>query len=705
MKAIFPALLLMVLWLEPASADEQRIFCGKSVEGWMEILRDKTGTAAGHRRAVWALGCFGPEAQAAVPALIEALRHGQFKNEAVEALVQIGSGADVTVPILIERYLKRGCQHRTGMGAFVVDDSMEESLVRIGGPAVPALLEVLNGPDRDMRVCAAAVLGKIGPAARAAVPALIRTIEHPDTDRQAVILRSFAISALGQIGSEARAAVPVLNRHLDEALPHLSPDWHHLGFDDATAAGVRLRYDLRRRVAFDVATALDGIGAPPVRKLLDMFLRTGDPLVAHQLACLGSRAREATPSLRGALSDKRLQVRIFAAVALAHIEPSATGSIPVLIEGLNHLDEMPRVVVREVPRALARLGPKARPALPTLIGLVHKECDDPQVCLALVQIDLEGKDCVPALISALDHVDFHVVDASANCLGLLGPRASNAVPALVAAMTRDFDEEFSNGYDPQVSAAKALRRIGPQAKSAIPALIGALKYRRRLDDRGEVHDFSAAATAAEVLGSFGAEAKTAIPALIEAAQTREKDDASWELRQAAIWALGRMGPDAKTAIPVLRNLIEDDRTPADYLPEAMAALYQLAPDGKELAEKWLENPPGDWVGRQGRLSARHMPDVVGGRALVLGVMGRTSVEGDCLTRSDLERLDWMIAQADPRDLDPPMLVGGWFENLGRFGVGGRLAIPRLNEFRKHSNPWVRMWAAEALRRIGPEGIR
>jgi HEAT repeat protein len=701
MRAIFPALFVLVLWFQPARADEQRMFCGKTVEGWREVLRDRTGTADGHRQAVWALGCFGPEAKAAVPDLIEALRHGQFQNEAVEALVQIGSSADVTVPILIERFLKRGCQHRTGMGTFFVDDSMEESLGRIGGPAVPALLEVLNGPDRDMRVCAASVLGKIGPAARAAVPALIRAIEPPDTDGQVRGLRRQVITALGRIGSEARAAVPVLNRHLDEALKLLPVEGPFTSQLEASYA---------RRVALDIATALDRIGAPPVRQLLDTFLRTGDWLVARQLAWLGPRAPEATPSLRGALSDKRLQVRISAAVALAHIDRSATEAIPALIEGLNHLldddpfrvivrevlgDDTPRVAVREVPRALARLGPKARPAIPTLIGLVKTECDVPDVHMALVQIDPGGKECVPALISALDHENYHVADVAANCLGLLGRQAKDAVPALAAAMTRDFDEVFSNGYDPQVSAAKALRRIGTPAKSAIPALIGALKYRRRLGDRDDVHDFSVAVNAAEVLASFGAEAKAAIPALMEAVQTRAKDDESWELRQAAILALGRMGPDAKTAIPVLRNLIKEDRTPSDYLPEALAALYQLAPDGKELAEKWLEKPPGDWFG----------PDEVEGRALVLGVMGRTSVEGDCLTRSDLKRLDWMFAEADPRDWDPPMHVGEWFEDLGRFGVGGRLAIPRLNDFRKHSNPWVRMWATEALRRIVREDIR
>ena len=205
-------------WLQPAWADEPRTFCGKTDQGWLAVFRDKTNTEIQRRQAMAALGCFGPEAKAAIPDLIEALRRGQFKNEAVEAMVQIGSGAELAVPILIERILRRGCQHRTGMGTFFVDDSMEESLVRIGSPAVLALLQVLSGPDRDMRMCAAAVLGKIGPAAQAAVPSLIRAIEDPDTDRHAVILKGHAIMALGRIGSGARAALPVLNRHLDEAL-------------------------------------------------------------------------------------------------------------------------------------------------------------------------------------------------------------------------------------------------------------------------------------------------------------------------------------------------------------------------------------------------------------------------------------------------------------------------------------------------------
>jgi PBS lyase HEAT-like repeat len=59
---------------------------------------------------------------------------------------------------------------------------------------------------------------------------------------------------------------------------------------------------------------------------------------------------------------------------------------------------------------------------------------------------------------------------------LLGPRAKDAISALAASLTREFGEGFSNGYEPQASAAKALRRIGPGARSAIPALIAALKF-------------------------------------------------------------------------------------------------------------------------------------------------------------------------------------------------------------------------------------
>ncbi len=143
MRTIIPAVLILVLQLNCARADEQRTFCGKTVEGWTQVLRDQTATSAERRQAMSALGCFGPEAKAAVPDLI--------RLNAVGALVEIGSGAEVTVPVLIKQFVEAGCQHLTGMGTFVRFRNVEDALTRIGEPAVPALVEVLNGPDKGMR--------------------------------------------------------------------------------------------------------------------------------------------------------------------------------------------------------------------------------------------------------------------------------------------------------------------------------------------------------------------------------------------------------------------------------------------------------------------------------------------------------------------------------------------------------------------------
>src|SRR5262249_28329521 len=146
-----------------------------------------------------------------------------------------------------------------------------------------------------------------------------------------------------------------------------------------------------------------------------------------------------------------------------------------LTEVLDHpVEEM--IDASWVIEPLAKLGPKARAALPKLIALLRKD-PRPDLCKAVVQIDPEGAECVPALISALKAENYQDVHVAADCVGLLGPKATDAVPALAALLTREFGEMFANGYEPQASAARALRRIGPAARSAIPALIKGLKFR------------------------------------------------------------------------------------------------------------------------------------------------------------------------------------------------------------------------------------
>ena len=82
------------------------------------------------------------------------------------------------------------------------------ALGRIGPAAkgaVPGLTAALKDRHAQVRYDAAAALGQIGPAAKGAVPALIDCLKEED-ERS----RRAAAWALGHIGPEARAAVPAL---------------------------------------------------------------------------------------------------------------------------------------------------------------------------------------------------------------------------------------------------------------------------------------------------------------------------------------------------------------------------------------------------------------------------------------------------------------------------------------------------------------
>ncbi len=331
-------LTFLVGTLTPVLADEQRSFCGRTLDGWIEVLRH--GPARDRADAAWMLGFLGPAASKAVPDLIDYVRQvGDFRHDpAVIALGRIGPAAAPAVPLLIPGYLAEGC-NLAKQGNFGGGDGgmPGQALIGIGAPAVPALIDVLTGPNTGMRACAAMHLGKIGPAAKAAVPALVRSLraEQPvPEDAEAAALRYWAVIALGGIGPAAREAVPALNSLLD------SDDW-------------------------ELVKALDRIGAPPVTKLTELYLR-GDG--CFSLARLGPKARGAVPAIRKALNDRRPEVRVEAAMAMISIDPPAPEAVRVLTAALESGQEE----AYNAPDALGRLGPAAGSALPVLIGLVEK---------------------------------------------------------------------------------------------------------------------------------------------------------------------------------------------------------------------------------------------------------------------------------------------------------------------------------------------
>lgn len=649
------------LCAQPVGPEAPTTYLGKTVNQWINVLRDES--IRDRSLAISAVAAFGPAANDSIPDLIAILKNPRFSRDDMltESLGRIGPEAVAAVPHLITLLIKEGCTHAK-QGTFVTSRfGPKFALTGIGAPAVPALVELLDGPNREMRPCAAEILGEIGPEAVAAVPSLIRglclDLEPLDLDDEA--LRRLSISALGNVGPKAKAATP------------------------------SFKILFKRKPTIALVEAWGQIGAPPVAELVerlsDQNLDESDSFsAAYAMQKLGPKAKEAVPALRKALTDPRPQVRLDAAVALAYVDPLAPESLPTLIEGLSF--DPKEVLTRGIPDALIRIGPPAKAAIPALIRQMALGYGDDGTLKALLQFDPQGHECLPTLIAALRSDDISTVKAAADSLGCLGPFAKDAVPELIAAMMRANDDVFSSDDDPQAAATRALGRIGPGDKAVIPALIQALELRHlsreehEKDYRGET---TVAQAAAEVLGSFGPESRSAVAALTRVVASQEDaDTTSWGLRPAAAQALGRIGPEARSAIPFLKKATAE-RHPR-LVPAAMIALAQLAPDGKNLAETWTASTTD--------------PD---GRAQVLGALGKTSFEADVLTRDSMEVLNGNIAAAEADAGDESRFAYGFLQRIGRLGVGARLAIPRLSELQSHRNPWLRQQARETLAKIVP----
>lgn len=119
------------------------------------------------RDAAHALGRLGPMAAPAVPELIAALGSGDRRlvQESAKALGEIGPEARPAIPALVELF---GDTH------FLACRLASWALVRIGADSALALSEALEEADPYVRAEAAWALAHLGPAAKPALPALLK---------------------------------------------------------------------------------------------------------------------------------------------------------------------------------------------------------------------------------------------------------------------------------------------------------------------------------------------------------------------------------------------------------------------------------------------------------------------------------------------------------------------------------------------------
>lgn len=160
----------------------------------------------------------------------------------------------------------------------------------------------------------------------------------------------------------------------------------------------------------------------------------------------------------------------------------------------------------------------------------------------------------PALFEALADPRQNVRWAAAQALSGLPLRAPDSVPALAAALrSRD---SYVRGF-----AAWTLGNLGPAARDAIPDLIEALGQREGYGPGG----------ASAALAKMGPAAAPAVPALV-----RGLKDPDGERRWKAARTLGRIGPAARDAVPALIQALED---PHEFVrAHAARALGRIAPE-------------------------------------------------------------------------------------------------------------------------------
>ncbi|MHB1425241.1 MAG: HEAT repeat domain-containing protein [Gemmataceae bacterium] len=507
------------------------------------------------RRACQALSFI--DEKGAATALLKAFEseRTQVAIEAGRALWRLGPKAESIVPALLS----------AAQGPIDKSASARTLLASFGPWVAPTLVAALNDNEAARREAAADILGRIGPPARAAVPALLVLLKDKSS---AVAFR--AAMALSQIDStRAAAAVPLLSDALDDpgaaaALANIGPDARAavpaliaalkprkgVAHQEALRAGARLALarigtpavsalievlkDKRDGVAQRAAGDALGWVLPPSKEAVPALIqalkndRVHAGVYAHALGQLGPLAFAAVPDLTDLLTDPGN--RPASAVALVRIDPGqAAKVVPLLVKDLQAAEENQRLAAV---LALTVIGPAAKEAAPALVDALR---DRQLSAAALIALPALGAAAVPNLIELLKSPQADHRLLALQVLAKIGAEASAALLPAIASLL-DADSAV------RVWAAVVIQAIGPDARAAVPILIANLRSLRP-----EVRSAAAAA-----LGHIGPDAKEARQLLLECLLDAEED-----VRYAAALSLGRIDPRFAEAVPALRDALSD----------------------------------------------------------------------------------------------------------------------------------------------------
>jgi HEAT repeat protein len=453
---IVPALLSAAQGPIDKSAPVRELLASFGVDVVPELEKELRANEATRREAAAdVLGRIGPPARAAVPGLLAALKDqsssaalmaamalAQIDStrggaavklltdaldvpSAASALANIGPNARAAVPDLIAALKPR---KQTAQDELIRLNA-RLALARIGVPAVPALIEALKDKREGVAPLAGGALGWVLPPPKEAVPALRIALKN-DRAHAAVYAHS-----LGQLGPLALPAVPELTDLLTDAATRPEAVVALVRIDPEQARSVvpQLVKDLqgedeKQRQAAVQALARIGPAAQAAAEAISDLLRDR-LLTEREIVDLQANWAGAMSGLIDLLKDPEVERRKLAIFALEQTGAEARAALKPLIAALSDRDDEVRAGAAHV---LEQVGSEASEAVPALIANLQV----PQMPVryaaadALRAIGAAAKEGRRPLLECLFDPEEHVRYAAALSLGGIDPHFTQAVPAL-----------------------------------------------------------------------------------------------------------------------------------------------------------------------------------------------------------------------------------------------------------------------------------
>jgi HEAT repeat protein len=335
---------------------------------------------------------------------------------AASTLAHVGLGIDPFIPALVRHAEQDPNPQAREACQIALQDLMPPAVTEV---VIPDLTAALASRDPRVRGAVAVVLGRLGPSARAAIPALIRVLRSPvdegstPTTRFVAGPRYWTAPTLGTPPKRSQNAWADQQYWTVQALGRIAPRGAMAG--ESVAALMELLKPEETDLSSAVLTALGDFG----------------PLAAPA----GPRILE---TLRQAVTAQRAWLAVWTAAALGRIAPDAPSSAEAIAVLVGFLRPAPGddLLRSKAAEALGDFGPAAVSAVSGLIELL-----------------LRGPSPGRATV--------------AKALGRIAPATSKEDQA-VAALTEFLQAEPDSHSTPE--AIEAIARFGTKAVSAIPRL-------------------------------------------------------------------------------------------------------------------------------------------------------------------------------------------------------------------------------------------